>query len=154
MPRRLASRQEVGRSRPASLSSFFPLSFLFSLSFFLPLLLSLSLFSLLFSRSAAAADTDPPLQLDWHIQRHDGQLAVQPTVTSLSVLPLRYELVTLDQPSRRIRQAGQAELQPGQPQALARLALGPVAPPCRLRLTLWLPDGPQYHDIDPCLTKD
>ena len=79
---------------------------------------------------------------------------MQATVTSASTLPLRYELVTLGQPSRRIRQAGQAELQPGQPRALAQLSLGPVVPPCRLRLTLWLPDGPQYHDIDPCVTKD
>ncbi|MDQ8037701.1 MAG: hypothetical protein REI12_09775 [Pedobacter sp.] len=97
--------------------------------------------------------TDSPLQLSWDIQHQDRQLAIAPVIVSTAAGLLRYELSTINQPSRRIRQAGRVELKAGEARSLTRLAIAPVNDSCPLRLTLWLPDGSeQRHDIDPCAT--
>lgn len=93
------------------------------------------------------------LELNWHVERDKQQLRLQPELRSPHDLDLRYELLSLDNPAQKIRQAGNTRLQANMPRTLGRLVFSaPASGSCRLRLTLWLGEQTREYEINPCAT--
>lgn len=94
----------------------------------------------------------PDLELNWHVERDGPQVRLQPELRSRHDQDMHYELLSLDNPARKIRQAGNIRLKADTALVLGRLSFSaPASGACRLRLTLWQGAQQQEYEINPCV---